>query len=90
MLNYKLYHQSFPATEETVHSYTFVADVQASNLDEAWLRSQNDFSDKYSALGIRSAMVGDMYLTPDNHYMLIAGKGFDEVPDLILPHLKLT
>lgn len=90
MLDFKLFHQALPQTEETVHNYKFVAVVQATSLEEAWLRSQNDFSDKYSVLGIRSAMVGDMYLTPDNQFMLIAGRGFDKVSDVLLPHLKLS
>lgn len=89
-LVYKLYHQELPVTEHNVHNFKHAADITANSLEEAWLRAQNDFSDVYAKLKIRSAMVGDLFVDPNGKLMLIAGRGFDKVPELLLPHIKLT
>lgn len=76
--------------EDNVHTFKHVANVRASSLEEAWLRAQNDFSNAYAKLKIRSTCVGDI-LVPENKLqkpMLVMNRGFQEVPEIYWNYIK--
>jgi len=80
-------------TPEQVHNYKEVAQIRAADLNDAWVRSQNDFNDVYAALGIRSTSVGDIILPVNDSgkpevAMLIAGIGFTAVPTVYWDIIK--
>lgn len=60
--------------------YEEVATIEADDLDEAYLLSQNDFNEAYCSKGHRSTSVGDIIAT-NNEYHVVMGFGFREVSE---------
>ena len=92
MLNYKIYHAPAELTEANVHSYKLVAIVQASSLEEAWLRAHSEYNDKYADMNVRSVKAGDLIIpdVPEAIPMLVLNRGFAQVGNVLLPFLKLS
>ena len=79
---YKILH---PVNGEMNHNcdlasfqYEVVAEVEANSLRDAFYKSQNDFSDEYALLGIRSTSVGDV-IKHDKYFYMVNGIGFSEI-----------
>lgn len=91
-MNYEIYHpvkgygtstlNPFCQTENII--FQKVADVIADNIEEAFIKSQNDFSAKYRKLEIRSTSVGDIIKTEHNEYLMVKSLGFGQVPEMNL------
>lgn len=62
------------------YEYTKVGDIEADDLDQAFLYSQNDFGRLYSNFGVRSTSVGDI-IRIDGECHLVMNRGFMPVTD---------
>jgi hypothetical protein len=62
------------------YEYTKVADIEADDLNQAFLYSQNDFGRLYSNFGVRSTSVGDIIRINGQCY-LVMNMGFMPVTD---------
>lgn len=73
------------------YAYDKVAKVQAKTLEEAFRLSQNDFSDDYASLGIRSTSVGDIIIDVrhEKHYF-VSNVGFTEIPHTVASYIDWT
>lgn len=58
--------------------YETVAEIEANSLRDAFYKSQNDFSDEYALIGIRSTSVGDI-IQQGRFYYMVNGIGFSEI-----------
>ena len=58
--------------------YEVIVEIEADSLRDAFYRSQNDFSDEYALMGIRSTSVGDIIQHNKTFYM-VNGIGFSEI-----------
>lgn len=69
------------------HEYQEVAFVQATSLEQAYFKSQNDFNPQYSKLKIRSTSVGDIIKDPNGVCHMVKPTGYVEVPVTMLNHI---
>jgi hypothetical protein len=65
--------------------------LEAQSFEQAFTRSQNDFSDIYTSKGFRSTSVGDIIMSEEdydnNRCHLVKGKGFEDVPSTWLSYI---
>lgn len=67
--------------------FTKVAEVEATDLDDAWEKSQNGISEEettYEKLGVRSTSVGDIIREPDGTYQFIESIGFKNLDNPVI------
>lgn len=57
-----------------------------SQLNQAFIWTQNDFNIAYSGLGMRSSSVGDIITCDQGHYMVV-DFGFMEVPSAVTSYI---
>lgn len=73
-MNYKLYHCRVIGNNSIVEKVTT---IEASNLNEAFRLSQNDFNPDYAKLGLRSTCVGDIFVKENGERYEVTGMGFN-------------
>jgi len=56
----------------------FVGTIEATDLDEAFMLSQNDFGTEYRKFGKRSSCVGDMFEDEKGKCFYVMSFGFKE------------
>jgi hypothetical protein len=71
-----------------LYEYEQVAIVEATSLEDAYRKAQNDFNHEYSELAFRSTCVGDIITQSDEsgnveHY-IVDSFGFVQVPATVL------
>lgn len=82
--------------ERGVFEYEDIWSVEANSLNEAYLLSQNDFSEMYDSgmyarLGVRSTSVGDIIIEEcldgtDKHFF-VHGRGFLAIPHTVAAYI---
>lgn len=65
--------------ERGVYNYEHVATVQAISMEAAFVKAQNDFSEMYEKLSLRSTSVGDLIREEGEDPYMIMGTGFEQV-----------
>lgn len=65
-----------------------IGSVQAKNINDAFVQSQNDFNEDYRKLCKRSTCVGDIIVPLDGKAQMVSGLGFTEVPGNLFQHTK--
>jgi hypothetical protein len=71
--------------ERGKYEYECIATVEASSLQDAFKKAQNDFNPEYAKLGVRSTSVGDVI--HGNTTNMIKGIGFEEVPFTVISYI---
>ena len=81
-MNYKILHpldgKLNTQCDLASHQYEVVIEIEADSLRDAFYRSQNDFSDEYALMGIRSTSVGDI-IQHGKFFYMVNGIGFSEI-----------
>jgi|NOAtaT_7_FD_contig_71_1982652_length_1591_multi_8_in_0_out_0_2 hypothetical protein len=83
--------------ERGVFEYEDIWSVEANSLNEAYLLSQNDFSEMYDSgmyarLGVRSTSVGDIIIEESLHgdfdqHFFVNGLGFVAIPHTVAGYI---
>jgi len=73
--------------ERGLYEYEEIADIKATSLNNAFLLSQNDFSNEYASLNKRSTCVGDIIIDDENNHWFIHGKGFLSIPSTVAQYI---
>ena len=72
-----------------LHEYEQIGVIEATDLENAFFRSQNDFADEsFHNLKKRSSCVGDIFKDLETNTLhMVMGIGFQEVPFTVLQYL---
>ena len=72
-------------------AYEPIVSFPAKSLDDAFKLAQNDFSDAYNILNVRSTSVGDIIvdLRHEKHYF-VSNVGFTEIPHTVASYIDFT
>lgn len=69
--------------------FKHICNIQADSLEDAFRKSQNDFSDDYALLDTRSTCIGDMFINYEKMNIYIVDTiGFTEVPFSWYTHIN--
>lgn len=81
-MEYKIYHaDNIYTTTISNLKYKLVGSIKAKSLNDAFTKSQNDFSKKYRSFDVRSTSVNDVFEV-NNKYYLIRNTGFSEISNI--------
>jgi hypothetical protein len=89
MIKFKIYHPKNGVLNTQCirgqYSYELITSVQAESLEDVFRLAQNDFSEGYANLSIRSTSIGDIIVDVrhEKHYF-ISNVGFTEIPHTVV------
>ncbi len=90
MKKYSIYHTlpDYPPAEQLLVQRQHVIDIEAVDLDSAFVRSQNRFNDDYCMLELRSTTIGDVIVDLDeNSTYLVKIDGYELISGDILNYI---
>jgi len=75
--------------ERGKHEYELIGVIEATDLENAFYKSQNDFADEqFLNLKKRSSCVGDIFKDLETNLLyMVKGVGFEEVPPTLLHYI---
>jgi hypothetical protein len=65
--------------EDRTLARTKKGSVEATDLDDAFTKSQNGLGENWERFGTRSCSVGDVIEAPDGTFHFVAGMGFETI-----------
>lgn len=84
---FKLYHifhtinKAYLGIERVEQPRKYIGWVMAEDLQDAWIKAQNDWNPHYREYKVRSTCIGDFIQDDEAIYMII-GNGFQKICDL--------
>lgn len=94
---YSIYHTfpGYPHNEKVYVQREFVCNIYTDGLDEAFIRTQNEFNEEYKKLNVRNTSVGDIIQDKETETCyLVMKEGYKALSKDVLgyvdPHLVIN